>query len=104
MDLPEASCVPILRGVLCDNGAILAREDGGGEGTQGILRTNHPASLRGTSWEWSSSTVDQQQTPSATEQEAAQTLLGPVESRGLGEKQASAAGLSKQALVVWFPP
>jgi len=40
----------------------------------------------------------------AKEQEAAQTLLGPVERRGLGEKQASAAGLRKQKLVVWLPP
>ena len=50
------------------------------------------------------STKEHQQTPVAMEQEAALTVLGPVESRGLGEKQASAASLSKHTLVVWLPP
>jgi len=41
--------------------------------------------------------------PVPTEQVAAQTLLGPVESRGLGEKQANTASLSKLTILVWFP-
>ena len=49
------------------------------------------------------STKEHQQTPVAMEQEAALTVLGPVESRGLGEKQASAASLSKLTILVWFP-
>ena len=38
------------------------------------------------------------------EQEAAQTLLGPMHSIGLGEKQASLAFLIKHTLGVLFAP
>ena len=39
-----------------------------------------------------------------TEQEAAQTLLGPRQSIGLGEKKASVAFLSQDALGLLFVP
>ena len=42
--------------------------------------------------------------PVHREQEAAQTLLGPMGSLGLGEKKASVALLSKGALGLWFVP
>ena len=103
MQLPEASFVPFLRWSLRADGLSLPKEDCWGEGTQGIFRLNHPASLRGTRWEWVSSTGNHWQPAEPTEQEVAQTLLGLVESRGLGEKQASAARLRKLTLVVWFP-
>ena len=39
-----------------------------------------------------------------TEQEAAQTLFALFEKRGIGEKKASVAFLSKDALGLWFFP
>ncbi len=38
------------------------------------------------------------------EQEAAQTLFALFEKRGIGEKKASVAFLSKDALGLWFVP
>ena len=39
-----------------------------------------------------------------TEPEAAQTLLDPMDSIGLGEKKASVAFLRQDALGLWFLP
>ena len=51
-----------------------------------------------------SSCRDRQPSTVATEPEAAETLLGPTRSIGLGEKHASVAFLSKDALGLRFVP
>ena len=48
--------------------------------------------------EWVSAPVITSKALVHTEQEAAETLLGPMGSTGLGEKKPSAAFLSKRAL------
>ena len=104
MQLPEASCVPFVRWALGADSPSWPREDCWGEGTQGIFRLNHPASV----WEHVGSGFQAEETTSKpevpTEPEAAQTLLAPMESRRLGEKQASAAGVYNHPIVVLFPP
>ena len=104
MQLSEASFVPLMRWAFGADGPSWPREDCWGEGTKGIFRTNHHGSVRGTGWEWVSSTGSTSKHAVPTEQEAAQTILGPIESRGQGEKHASVAGLSNHPIVVLFPP
>ena len=55
-------------------------------------------------WSWFPALAMTCKAPVHREQEAAQTLLVPMASNGLGEKSESAAFLSKDALgLSWFP-
>ena len=49
-------------------------------------------------WSWFAAPATTSKAPEPREQEAAQTLLDPMASNGLGEKPESAAFLSKHAL------
>ena len=49
-------------------------------------------------WSWPPAPANSSKAPVHLEQEAAQTLLDPMASKGLGEKPESAAFLSKDAL------
>ena len=55
-------------------------------------------------WSWFQAAETTRQAAMPTEPEAAQTLLGLVGRMGLGEKQASAAILSQEALGLRFVP
>ena len=55
-------------------------------------------------WSWTKAAETTSQAAVPTEPEAAQTLLGPMGSLGLGEKQAGAALLSQAASGLRFVP
>ena len=55
-------------------------------------------------WSWFQAAETSSQAAVPREPEAAQTLLGPTRSIGLGEKHASVAFLSKDALGLRFVP
>ena len=55
-------------------------------------------------WSWFPAAETTSQAAVPTEPEAAQTLLGPMGSIGLGENEASAAILSQDALGLRFVP
>ena len=55
-------------------------------------------------WSWFPAAESTSQAAVPKEPEAAQTLLGPMGSRGLGEKEASVAILSQAALGLRFVP
>ena len=55
-------------------------------------------------WSWIKAAETTSQTAEPTEPEAAQTLLGPMGSIGLGENEASAVILSQDTLGLRFVP
>ena len=55
-------------------------------------------------WSWFQAAETSRQAAVATEPEAAQSLLGPRGSPGLGENEANAANLSQAALGLRFVP
>ena len=65
----------------------------------------NPASpRRRTRLEWVSSSGDHEQSSSAQGARGSPDPLCPIENRGIGEKKASVAFLSKDALGLWFVP
>ena len=71
----------------------------------GLLLPNHPILPEGEHvWCWSQATETTNQAAGPTQPEAAQTLLGPRGSPGLGENEASAANLSQAAVGLRFVP
>ena len=65
---------------------------------------NHPSSEGEGVWSWFPAAETTSQAAVPKEPEAAQTLLGPMGSRGLGEKEASVAILSQAARGLRFVP
>ena len=75
-----------------------------GQCTQGIFMPNQPSHQRRTRLEWISGSGEHQPSSSAHGARGSQNLHGPMGSRGLGEKKASVAFLSKNALGLHFVP
>ena len=98
MQLPEASFVPFLRWALA--GSLPSWQSVGylGHCTQGFSGPIGHLPEAEHVWSWFPALVMTCKTPVHTEPEAAQTLLVPMASNGLGEKSESAAFLSKDAL------
>ena len=65
---------------------------------------NHPSGEGEDVWSWFPAAEITSQAAVPTEPEAAQTLHGPMGSRGLGENEASAGILSPAALGLRFVP
>ena len=96
--LPEARFVPFLRWAL--GGSLPSRRRVGcwGHCTQGLFRPHRLLPEGEHLWSWFPAPVTLGQAQVPREREAAQTLLGPRASTGLGAKPASAALLSTHAL------
>ena len=98
MQLPEASFVPFLRWAL--GGSLHSWRNVGflGQCTQGFSGPIRLLRKGEHFWSWFPAPATTSTAPVPSEQEAAQTLLGPRASTHLGEKPESAAFLSKIAL------